>query len=207
MKKKTKLFSILITLIASIIIGYIEIEILKSYGWTIFVIIPLMIGFLPVFIYGKHRQISKRRSYKLSFLTLGIALIGLLVFAIEGIICITMALPILSLLVWFGSYIGFLANDRKWTNPTHTTLGVLLICIGSMSFDYTNKSENLIPVETTVIVNASIEKVWENVVTFNKMMNPEIGFLKLAFHTQQTQQLKGLELEPLGTVILQREVL
>ena len=41
-----------------------------------------------------------------------------------------------------------------------------------MSFDYINKPENLIPVKTTIIVNAPINEVWKNVVTFNKIDEP-----------------------------------
>ncbi|WP_029489414.1 hypothetical protein [Ochrovirga pacifica] len=102
MKKNPKLFSILITLIVSAILGYIEIGIFKEYGWTVFLVIPFIIGFLPAFINGKLTETSKSKSLQLSFLTLGIVLIGLLVFAIEGMICIAMSLPLIALLVWLG---------------------------------------------------------------------------------------------------------
>ena len=99
MKKNPKLFSILITLIVSAILGYIEIGIFKEYGWTVFLVIPFIIGFLPAFINGKLTETSKSKSYQLSFLTLGIVLIGLLLFAIEGMICIAMSLPLITYLL------------------------------------------------------------------------------------------------------------
>ena len=159
MKKYSKLFSISITLIVSTILGYIEIGIFKEYGWTVFFVIPFIIGFLPSFINGKLTETTKSKSYQLSFLTLGIILIGLLVFAIEGMICIAMSLPLIALLVWFGSYLGFKANRGKWTNPTNTTIGLFIISVYSMSFDYVNEPENLIPVSTKVIVNSNILNV------------------------------------------------
>lgn len=191
MKKNPKIFSILITLIVSAILGYVSIGIFKEYGWTIFLVIPFIIGFLPPFINGKLSKISKKESYNLSFITLGIVLIGLLIFAIEGMICIAMSLPLIALLVWLGSYIGFKANFGKWINPTNTTIGLLIICISSMSFDYINEPENLIPVRTKVIVNSNIESVWENVVTFDKIDKPIDWIFKTGISYPTDATIKG----------------
>lgn len=191
MKKNPKLFSILITLIVSAILGYIEIGIFKEYGWTVFLVIPFIIGFLPPFINGKLSEISKKESYKLSFLTLGIVLIGLLIFAIEGMICIAMSLPLIALLVWLGSYLGFKANSGKWINPTNTTIGLFIICVSSMSFDYVNEPENLIPVRTKVIVNSNIENVWKNVVTFDKIDEPTDWIFKTGISYPTDATIKG----------------
>lgn len=191
MKKNPKLFSILITLIVSAILGYIEIGIFKEYGWTVFLVIPFIIGFLPPYINGKLSEISKKESYNLSFITLGIVLIGLLIFAIEGMICIAMSLPIIALLVWLGSYLGFKANYGKWINPTNTTIGLLIICISSMSFDYSNEPENLIPVRTTVIINSNIESVWKNVVTFEKIEEPNDWIFKTGISYPTNATIKG----------------
>ena len=191
MKKHKKLFSILITLIVSAILGYIEIGIFREYGWTVFIIIPFIIGFLPPFIYGRQTEIKKKESYKLSFQTLGIALVLLLLFAIEGIICIAMTLPLTGLLVWIGSYLGYKVNSGKWINTTNTTIGLFFICVSTMSFDYINKSENLIPVKTTIIVNAPIDKVWENVVTFNKIDEPTDWIFKTGISYPTNATIEG----------------
>ncbi|WP_074406586.1 hypothetical protein [Aquimarina megaterium] len=191
MKKNIKLISITFTLILSAIIGFVSIEIFKDYGWTIFLVIPFLIGFLPPYIVGRFKDISRNESYSLSLLTLGVAIIGLLIFAIEGLICIFMASPILGLLVWFGSYLGFKSNTGKWINPTNTTIGIFIICISSMSFDYVNKPENLIPVRTKIIVNTSIETAWKNVVTFNKIDEPIDWIFKTGISYPTDATIKG----------------
>ncbi|WP_025743330.1 SRPBCC family protein [Aquimarina pacifica] len=191
MKKNPKLFSILITLLISAILGYVEIGVFKDYGWTLFLVIPFIIGFLPAFINGRLIQTTRRDSYQLSFATLGIVLVGLLVFAIEGLICILMSLPLIALVVWLGSYLGFKSNRGKWTNPTNTTIGLFLICLSSMSFDYTNEPKNLIPVRTTVIVNSNIENVWKNVVTFDKIDEPTDWIFKTGISYPTDATIKG----------------
>lgn len=191
MKKNIKPLSILITLIVSAILGYVEIGLYREYGWTIFLMIPFLIGFLPPFIVGRQIKTSIVESFKLSFLTLGIVLIGLLVFAIEGMICIAMALPIITALTCLGSYLGFLVNKKKWLNSTNGLIGLLLISIGTMSFDHANEPENLIPVKTKIIVDAPIEKVWENVVTFNKIDKPTDWIFKTGISYPTDAKIKG----------------
>tara|TARA_B110000114_G_C15053321_1_gene382194 strand:- start:910 stop:1575 length:666 start_codon:yes stop_codon:yes gene_type:complete len=105
-----------------------------------------------------------------------------------------MAFPILGLLVWLGSYLGYKSNTGKWMNPTNTTIGILLICISSMSFDYINEPENLIPVRTKIIVNTPIETAWKNVVTFNKIDEPVDWIFKtgISYPTDATIQGTGV---------------
>ena len=194
MKKNIKPISIILTLVISAILGYIEIEMFKEYGWTLFLVIPFLIGFLPPFIMGRQNEISRNESFKLSFTTLGIVLLGLLVFAIEGMICIAMAFPLIGLLTWLGSYLGYKINAGKWINSTNTTIGLFLICVTTMSFDYINKPENLIPVKTTIIVNAPINEVWKNVVTFNKIDEPTdwIFYTGISYPTDATIEGTGV---------------
>jgi hypothetical protein len=191
MKKNIKLISIIATLILVSIIGFIEIGMFKDYGWTLFSIIPFFTGFLPPFISGRINAISRNDSFKLSFLTLGIVLISLLVFAIEGIICIAMALPLSIPLTWLGSYLGYKLNAGKWINHTNTILGLFIICIGSMSFDYVNNSANLISVRTKITVDAPIAQVWNNVVTFNKIEEPTDWIFKTGISYPTDATIKG----------------
>lgn len=190
-KKNIKLKSIITTLIVTTIIGFIEIGLFKDYGWTLFSIVPFLAGFLPPYISGKVNSISRNDSFKLSFLTLGIILVGLLIFAIEGLICIAMALPISIPLTWIGSYLGYKINAGKWSNSTNTIIGLLIVCIGTMGFDYSNNSPNLIPVKTKLIVNAPITVVWNNVVTFNKIEDPSDWIFKTGISYPTDATIKG----------------
>ena len=150
--KYTKVIAICVGVLIAFLIGGISIAILGEYGWTLFMIVPFLVGFIPAYIIGRKQEIQLRESYKIRFATLGIVIFALLIFAIEGIICIVMASPILILLVWFGAYLGHKTNADNWLNPKNSTLILLLLCGLSMSFDTVNKTEELIPVRTKVIV-------------------------------------------------------
>lgn len=194
MKKNIESISIAITLIIALILGIISIELLGEYGWTIFVLIPSLIGFLPPFITSKTKEITKKKSYKLSFITLGLACLGLLIFALEGLICIVMASPILALLTLIGSYLGFISQGNKVVNSTNSTIVLIFMTIGLMSFDKLNAPKGLIPVRTKITVNANIDEVWNNVVTFNKIEEPTDWIFKtgISYPTDATIDGKGV---------------
>ena len=169
---QTKIISVLSTLLLVQILGFVSINYLGDYGWSVFLFIPFIIGFLPPYISGKKIKITKKTAYKLSFIALGLACLALLVFAIEGVICLLMASPLLALAVWLGSYLGYKSSGSNFMNPTNTTIILMLLSLSFSSFDYFNEPKNLIPVRTKITVNAPIEDVWKNVVTFDKISEP-----------------------------------
>ncbi|TDS15003.1 hypothetical protein DFQ03_1636 [Maribacter caenipelagi] len=191
---KIHLISILITLVLIQILGYVSINYLGDYGWSVFLFIPFLIGFLPPYISGKKITITKSMAYRLSFAALGIACLVLLVFAIEGIICLLMASPLLALAVWLGSYIGYKSTGSNFMNSKNTTIILVLLSLGFTGFDYNNKPKDLIPVRTKIIVNAPIEAVWKNVVTFDKINEPTdwIFTTGIAYPTDATIVGKGV---------------
>lgn len=186
-----KLLSVIVTLVISALIGGVSIHGIGEYGWTVFVVVPIIIGFLPPYLVGMVQEIGKFESFKLSFLTLVFALIGLLLFAIEGLICIAMASPLLVVAILIASYFGYKVNKGKWINPTNSSIGLIVLCVTSMGFDVISESDNLIPVKTKITVNAPIENVWHNVVTFNKIDTPNDWIFKtgIAYPTDAT--IKG----------------
>ncbi len=188
---KTKSLAILGTLALSFLIGLVSVEFLGDYGWTVFVLIPFLIGFLPPYVIGIRRgALSKRDSYALSFGTLGIACTCLLVFAIEGMICIAMASPILGLATWLGSYVGY----RAGTGNKNIAALLVFCSVAFMGFDRASKTEKLILVKTDAVVNAPIEEVWESVITFNEIPAPVDWIFKtgISYPVNATIEGKGV---------------
>lgn len=69
-------------------------EILGTYGWTLFLATPFLLGFFATWLYSLHRPLKKGESMQIALLTVlasGLLLLGL---AIEGMICLIMAAPI-----------------------------------------------------------------------------------------------------------------
>lgn len=189
-----KIISIVGTFLFVQLLGFLSINVFGDYGWSVFIFIPFIIGFLPAYISGNKITIKKSTAYQLGFITLGLAVFGLLIFAIEGLICVLMASPLLLLAVWLGSYLGFKSSNSNYTSPKNITILLLFLSIGFMSFDYGNKPTNLIPVRTKIIVNAPIQKIWANVIAFDTIGEPKDWIFKtgIAYPTDATIVGRGV---------------
>ncbi len=174
----TRILIIFVTVLVCSIIGFASIKLLGDYGWSIFITAPLLIGFLPAFLLGKRQKITKNDAFSFSFLTLGISVLCLLVFAIEGLICIVMASPLIFPLVFLGSYLGYKLTQKNKISNSAVSTTLIFLSLLTMSFDSVNTSNNLIQVNTTILINSNIDKVWNNVVTFNKIDEPSDWIFK-----------------------------
>ena len=194
MTENIEMISVFTTLIVCTILGAISIQFLGEYGWTVFVLIPFLIGFLPPVIISERKKITRNKSYQVSFITLGLACLGLLVFAVEGLICIAMASPILVLLTLLGSYLGFKTQGNKTINKRNTTFILIFATIGLMGFDTLNEPKGLIPVTTKIIIDTNIENVWMNVISFGKIEEPTDWIFKtgISYPTNATIDGKGI---------------
>ena len=194
MKSKNKIFAVGFTLILCFSLGFISIYTLYEYGWTVFVLIPILIGFLPPFLASNLEKIKVKEAYQLSFATLGLSIFALLIFALEGMICIVMSLPIFLILTWFGTFISIQISKNIKPNTPFIVIGISLLSVASMSFDVVNKPKELIPVRTNITISSSIDKVWQNVVSFNKIDEPKDWIFKtgVSCPTDATIEGKGV---------------
>lgn len=170
--KKRWWTSIFLTFIISSTLTIIGIYGVGQYGLALFILTPLFVGFCATSIYGYNHSISRITAFGISSVTLGLMTLALLIFAIEGIICIIMAAPIAFILMWLGSIIGHYIISKK-PSSTMTTIVVITLSIPLTSFvESKTESENVTPVVTSIKINASQETVWKNVVKFPELNTP-----------------------------------
>lgn len=93
------MLSVLGTVGVTALLGSVSALFLGEYGIVVFIFIPFLLGFLPNYIALKYIPLDVLDSFSLGLLTLFLASLSLLIFAVEGLICILMASPILVLMV------------------------------------------------------------------------------------------------------------
>src|SRR5688572_3765567 len=77
------------------------------YGWSLFLGLPVVVCFLSAFCTSFRRVVSVYSAYWISVLSL-LWLGGfILVFALDGIVCLLMAFPLAALLGTFGAFFGW----------------------------------------------------------------------------------------------------
>src|SRR5262249_12947078 len=79
---------------------------LATYGWSLFVGLPFLMGLLSVVIASRRNPLTRSEAIGLACLTMLVSGGFLLAFAIEGIICLIMALPIVLPLAALGGWVG-----------------------------------------------------------------------------------------------------
>jgi hypothetical protein len=169
--KKRKLFAVSTTVVISGLLTLWGIYGIGEYGIALFILTPIFIGAGSTILYGLSKGITKREAWLISRVTLAVFTIGLLVFAIEGLICIAMAAPFGLLLTWVGSLIGHAVLDRSPQNGPSVIL-ILFCIIPSTAFIEKDIAPTLTSVVTSIEIDAPPNVVWKNVIEFPQLKEP-----------------------------------
>jgi hypothetical protein len=164
-----------------------------DYTFGLFFWLPAVLGALSTMIYGFQNPVHRRTLRNISYATLGFFSLGLLSFAMEGIICILMAAPIGILSVYIGHWIGYAVIRSKMSGNTPAAIIVLSLSVPAlMSFEHALKIEgDLRSVITSVEINAPIETVWKNVIHFSPLDNPKEFVFKAGIAYPISAQIEG----------------
>lgn len=169
---KRKWLSILLTAIVAGLLTIWGIYGIGRYGIALFVLTPIFIGVGSTILFGYQREITKGQAWSISLLTLSVFTLGLLICAIEGLICILMAAPIGLFLTWIGSLIGYALIAKK-PNAAPTVMIMLMALIPLVGFVEKDNHPDLRNVVSSVEINADAETVWKNVVAFPRLKEPQ----------------------------------
>jgi uncharacterized membrane protein YhaH (DUF805 family) len=148
---------------------------LGNYGWGLFVGIPFFLGLSSTLIYSFHRPRSLVKCLAVASTATGLVGTILFALAIEGVICLAMALPLALALALFGAFIGWAFQKRPSFTPSTlnvVSIGFLLIP-GLILLEHSfGEPAPLYEVKTSVVIKANPETVWTNVVSFSELPPP-----------------------------------
>ena len=151
--------------VATIVVGVLA---LRTYGGTLFLLTPFMVGVVSAFVANRIRPRRKSETIMIGLGALGLIGGTLLLFALEGAICIAMAVPLAVPLQVMGSFLGHLMGRGE--APAITSISMLLVLGPAAS-----AMDRVVPAAATRIVMTSIEvnappdDVWKNVVSFSEI--------------------------------------
>ena len=148
---------------------------LHTYGWSLFVGLPFLMGLASVLIASHSRPLGRGEAIGLACLTMLVAGGFLLTLAIEGLICLIMALPIVLPLASLGGWVGHLigGNRDDLTLGLRDIGGVVLLFPFLMTAEMASLPDPPVyAVTTRVDVAAPPEVVWKNVIEFSELPPP-----------------------------------
>ena len=165
----------LLTLVLGGLVAAFSTNVLKSYGWGLFVGVPFAMGFASVLTYTYHQPRSLLSSIGVAVLSPTLLGLGFLAFALEGIICLLMAAPLALPLAAMGGLIAFhLQRLYRPDRAAPAMLGVLLLALplGMTLERAAAPAPPEFSVATAVEVDAPPEAVWPNVIAFAQLPPP-----------------------------------
>ena len=169
------MFGILATAILAALATALSAEGLGNYGWGMFVGIPFFLGLNSSLIYGFHRPRSLLKCLLVSILSTALVGMALFALAIEGVICLAMALPLALVFAVFGGFIGFVLQQRHTfqTNTLHVVSVAFLLMPGLILLEHgLGETPPLYEVKTAVMIKSDPATVWTHVVSFTELAPP-----------------------------------
>lgn len=154
----------------------------KFYGWSLFLGLPVVVTFLSAFCTSFRKQSSFSKAYWTSILSLLLLGIFILIFALDGLICLIMAFPLAMLLGVIGACLGWLLGCKSQGGISSTMPIILIIFFPGLVAFNSSTSSTLPPIRkvtTIVVINAPIERIWQTVIAFPKITEPPSGVFRL----------------------------
>lgn len=167
--------SLLITVPLGLATAYFGSQVLRNYGWGLFVALPFAMGMVAAVLHGFPQPRSFGASIgvaSLSVVLLGLALLAL---AIEGVVCLIMAVPIAIPLGVLGGACGHAIQKRRWLEqdaPVFLSL-LLLLAPGVQYAEHVAARQSpVFEVHTQIDVQAPPDEVWRQVIAFTEIPAP-----------------------------------
>ncbi|MBT3470781.1 MAG: hypothetical protein HOD72_13545 [Opitutae bacterium] len=164
------------------------IYVFHDYGWGLFLGIPFGLGFVAAILSGWHNSSTVRNGIIAAAISTALGLCLLFLFALEGILCIVMAVPIVFPIAFFGGVLGSLVQSNRGKSLCVLFIGTILL----MGFEHLeNPRPPTCAVISTIEVDASPQTVWENVVTFSDLPEVKDWLFKTGIAYPTHAEIKG----------------
>ena len=140
----------------------------RSYSTGLFLGVPFTIGYISSYIYNYRHARPAGQSIILAMASVTIAMGALVVFALEGVICVAMAWPIALVVAFPGAVLGRIMA-RGATPSTGAGLALLVPLFVGVEPRAAPPTQEVV---TVVDIAAPPEVVWRHVVTFPDLPPP-----------------------------------
>lgn len=156
-------------MLLSFLLTVCSVFVVDSYGSALFLGMPLISGTVAGCAYNYRKRRGVAGSALVGVLAMLFGGISLLLFAIEGVICLAMATPLLLPLGALGGMLGYcIANAGRGVHKSVYGAVFVLPMVGMLE----PENQETYVAETCVVINADIETIWETVIAFPDIAEP-----------------------------------
>jgi len=173
---------------------FVGAQVLQSYGFSLFLGAPFSLGMISVLLFGFSRPQPFWACLVVATLTSMATVYAMLLVGLEGAGCLIMAAPIAFPVVILGAVVGYAIQTRTWlTGETPVlTLALLITLPTLMAAEAVNEPEPAVrAINTEVIINASPARVWDYVIAFPPLPEPEDWLFQTGIAYPQRAEIRG----------------
>lgn len=168
----------------------VSVYLLESYGAALFMGTPLLMGAVAAYEFNRTHSRSYADSVGLGLATVSLAGVALLLFALEGLICILMAAPLMMPLGLLGGLLGKMIADNS-RRPARELLATVLLLPGLALAETQLVTPTEYEVMTAVEIDASPEIVWQHVLAFPDLPPPTEWYFRWGIACPERARILG----------------
>ena len=184
----------LLAICASLVLGglmlWCSVYFLSSYGASLFMGTPLLMGALAGYIYNRPQPRSYGQSSAVGLLAVLVAAAALLLFALEGVICIAMAAPLMLPLGALGGLLGKAIADATGRPRGGLVATALLLPVLAAGESVWTAPRDYV-VLSSVEIDAPPELVWNHVLSFPELPPASEWYFRSGISCPQRARIVG----------------
>lgn len=161
-----------------------------QYGLAAFLGMPFLVGVALGYLPNRVQREPVGRTFQRALLSVVVASLALMLFALEGLVCIAMALPLLSMGVGLGALLGRALAPGRDASPA-VPLGLLLALPLASGVESALPRPEPHEVSSSIVVDAPPEVVWRHVIAFTELPEPDDWLFRTGVAYPQRARLEG----------------
>jgi uncharacterized membrane protein YhaH (DUF805 family) len=142
----------------------------RMYSAGLFLGTPFTIGYISAYVFNARGEQSTQHTMQVALLGVLLAAAGMLLFALEGAVCLALAFPLAAVLALPGAVLGRAVALRSVVAPPRAGLAALLAPLIVLASP--EQRAPLHEVVTVVEIDAPPAVVWRHVVAFPRLAPP-----------------------------------
>jgi uncharacterized membrane protein YhaH (DUF805 family) len=175
---QTVAFAVLVSgLMGTVLVAFCTV-VLQAYGATLFLGVPFLVGAISGFALNRAEPSPLGATVRVAAGTVVVGGLGLLLFALEGALCVTMALPVAVPLAIAGALVGRFIARHAPTTTLHAVVVVLAIP-GLAAVETTAPPPAVHEVTSSLEIAAAPAVVWRHVAAFGEIPDTPAWFFRL----------------------------
>ena len=160
------------------------------YGASLFLGTPFLLGVVTAFLFNRRHPGGFRDTLQVVLMTLALATGVVFLLGQEGAICLVMAFPLTLVLAGMGALLGHRFAQTQPGSTRSAAFSVLTLPLSTLALPQVSEPV-LREVRSSIEISAPVEVVWQNVIAFPPIPEPDGILFRTGIAYPQSARIEG----------------